>query len=104
MMNKVCEIHDKARNDLNPRLEALMNDGKITSGAYYYVYSVHQWNSYRQLSDLYDRAGKAKNFLQYLANRNMFTYTYMLKCAEEDYAEALEFIEAHEAMKNSEQV
>ena len=59
------------------RLDALMNEGRITTGARYYVYNSHRWYGVKMMDEITSRAAKSKNYIAYtLHNRKKWDYEY----------------------------
>ncbi len=80
------------------RLDALMNEGRITTGARYYVYNSHRWPGVKMMDDITSRASKAKNYIAYLNNRKKWDYEYAWRDIQKEFEKMKAFVEVQEAL------
>ncbi|HHV27923.1 MAG TPA: hypothetical protein GXX63_12120 [Tissierellia bacterium] len=80
------------------RLDALMNEGRITTGARYYVYNSHRWHGVKLMDDITSRASKAKNYIVYINNRKKWDYEYAWKDIQKEFSKMKAFVEEQEAL------
>ena len=85
-------------SDLDSRLDALMEQGRITSGARYHVYNPYQFYGYTQIMEILAKAGKSKDYIRYIKRIDSFTYNYCLKDFQDSMAKALAFVEEQEKL------
>lgn len=60
IVNRYYEILEQARQELDPRLDKLLKEKKITSGARYYVYDKYHWFGTQKISITLEKAAKSK--------------------------------------------
>lgn len=84
--------------DLSNRLDALLEQNRITSGARYYVYNPYQFYGLTQIMEILAKAGKAKDYTRYIKRIDSFSYNYYLKDFQDNMAKALAFVEEQEAL------
>ena len=77
------------------RLDALMTEGRITTGARYYVYNSHRWPGVKLMDDITSRASKAKNYIAYL---NKWDYEYAWEDIQKEFSKMKAFVEEQEAL------
>jgi len=80
------------------RLDALMNEGRITTGARYYVYNSHRWYGVKMMDEITSRASKAKNYIAYLNNRKKWDYEYAWRDIQKEFSKMKAFVEEQEAL------
>lgn len=80
------------------RLDTLMNEGRITAGARYYVYNSHRWPGVKMMDDITSRASKAKNYITYLNNRKKWDYEYAWEDIQKEFSKMKAFVEEQEAL------
>lgn len=80
------------------RLDALMNEGRITTGARYYVYNSHRWAGVKMMDEITSRATKSKNYIGYINNRKKWDYEYAWKDIQKNYIKMKAFVEEQEAL------
>lgn len=80
------------------RLDALMNEGRITTGARYYVYNSHRWPGVKMMDDITSRASKAKNYIAYINNRKKWDYEYAWEDIQKEFEKMKAFVEEQEAL------
>ena len=80
------------------RLDALMNEGRITTGARYYVYNSHRWYGVKMMDDITSRASKAKNYIAYINNRKKWDYEYAWEDIQKEFAKMKAFVEEQEGL------
>ena len=85
-------------SDLDSRLDALMEQGRITGGARYYVYNPYQFYGYTRIMEILDKAAHSKNYTRYIKRIDSFTYSYCLENFQKNMAKALAFVEEQEAL------
>ena len=84
--------------DLDSRLDALLEQNRITSGARYYVYNPYLFYGYTKIIEILGRACKAKDYIRYINRIDSFTYSYCLENFQKNMAKALAFVEEQEAL------
>ena len=80
------------------RLDALMNEGRITTGARYYVYNSHRWYGVKKMDEITSRAAKAKNYIRYINNRKKWDYEYAWRDIQKEFEKMKAFVEEQEAL------
>lgn len=80
------------------RLDALMKEGRITTGARYYVYNSHSWYGVKMMDEITSRAAKAKNYIGYINNRKKWDYEYAWEDIQKEFAKMKAFVEEQEAL------
>ena len=85
-------------DDINTRLDRLMNEDRITGGARYYVYSPYENYGHKKLLEILDKAGKSKNYTRYLKRVDSFTYGYLYQEFTKGITRTLAFIEEQESL------
>ena len=80
------------------RLDALMNEGRITTGARYYVYNSHRWYGVKMMDEITSRAAKSKNYIAYINNRKKWDYEYAWRDIQKEFAKMKAFVEEQEAL------
>lgn len=84
--------------DIQHRLDALMDQDRITSGARYYVYNPYSFYGYNQIMGILDRASKSKNYFRYLNRISSITYNIYLDDFRENMTKTLAFIQEQETL------
>lgn len=85
-------------SDLDSRLDALMEQGRITGGARYYVYNPYQFYGYTRIMEILDKASHSKDYIRYIKRIDFTTYNIYLQDFQKDMARALAFVEEQEAL------
>ncbi len=80
------------------RLDTLMNEGRITTGARYYVYNSHRWYGVKMMDEITSRAAKAKNYIAYINNRKKWDYEYAWEDIQKEFSKMKAFVEEQEAL------
>lgn len=80
------------------RLDTLMNEGRITTGARYYVYNSHRWPGVKMMDEITSRAAKAKNYIGYINNRKKWDYEYAWEDIQKEFSKMKAFVEEQEAL------
>lgn len=83
-------------SSISDRLDKLMEEGRITSGARYYVYNPYQIYSLTWLQELLDKAGKSKNYIRCIKRTDSITFSIIWKSFQEDLNKIISFVEEQE--------
>lgn len=81
---------------ISDRLNKLMEEGRITTGARYYVYDPYHIYSYTQLNDILSKACKSSNYTRYIKRIDSITFSVMWESFQDDLNRILSFIEEQE--------
>lgn len=81
---------------LADRLENLLAEDRITSGACYYVYNPYECYQLKQAMELTSQAAKSKNYLQYLKRKDSIFYSVMLQGFKENIQKTEAFLAEQE--------
>lgn len=84
--------------DLSNRLDALLEQNRITSGARYYVYNPYLFYGYTKIIEILGKACKAKDYIRYINRIDSITYNIYLQAFQKDLTRALAFVEEQEAL------
>ena len=84
--------------DLSNRLDALLEQNRITPGARYYVYNPYQFYGLTQILEILDKASHSKDYIRYIKRIDSITYNIYLQDFQKDMARALAFVEEQEAL------
>lgn len=80
------------------RLDVLVHQGRITTGARYYVYNSHSWYGVKKMDEITSRASKAKNYIAYINNRKKWDYEYAWADIQKEFAKMKAFVEKQEVL------
>lgn len=83
-------------DDINNRLDKLMEADRITGGARYYVHCPYENYGHKRLLEILHKAGKSKDYTRYLKRIDSFTYCYLYQDFTKGLAKTLAFIEEQE--------
>ena len=83
-------------DDINSRLDKLMEEKRITGGARYYVYNPYENYGHKSLMELLDKASKSKDYTRYLKRVDSFTYRYLYQEFTDGIEKTLAFIQEQE--------
>lgn len=97
-MNIFHNILDYDYKSLADRLDKLVEQDRITTGAAYFVYDPYQWYSHRKASELCSKAAKSTDFTRYLKRLSTTEWSVMWQMFQEDEAKTLAFIQEQEAL------
>ena len=89
-------ILDYDIRSLADRLERLLSEDRITSGACYYVYNPYEFYSHKEVMDLICRASKSKDYFRYIKRLNSTHYSILLDMFKKDIAKTEAFLEEQE--------
>ncbi len=81
---------------LADRLERLMSEDRITSGACYYVYNPYEFYQLKQVMDLTYKASKSKDYFRYLKRKDSIFYSVMLEGFKKNIAKTEAFLQEQE--------
>lgn len=84
--------------DIQNRLDALMNQDRITSGARYYVYNPYNFYGFNQIMKILDKASKSRNYSRYLNRVSSIAYNIYLDDFRENMTRTLAFIQEQETL------
>lgn len=94
------EIYDYILHyDIRPladRLEKLLSEDRITSGACYYVYNPYEFYSLKQVMELSFKACKSKDYFRYIKRLNSIHYSVLMDMFKKDIAKTEAFLEEQE--------
>lgn len=83
-------------DDIDSRLDKLMEGERITGGARYYVYNPYENYGLKSLMELLNKASKSKDYTRYLKRVDSFTYCYMYQDFIKGVEKTLAFIQEQE--------
>ncbi len=99
--NQIIDLYFEIMKDYTPwadRLIELVSQDRITSGALY-IYDAYQSYGRQKISEMFNKAGKAKSFSQYIGcNTTKFDWTYSILKLQDDIAKTKLFIETQEQL------
>ena len=78
LVNRYYEILEQARQELDPRLDKLLQEDRITYGARYYVYNKYNWFGTKKIEATLAKAVQSKNFKGYINKTNSFNWHYLV--------------------------
>lgn len=87
--------------DIRPladRLEKLLSEDRITSGACYYVYNPYEFYSLKQVMELSTKACKSKNYFRCIKRVDSITFNVLLEGFKEDIAKTEAFLAEQESL------
>lgn len=100
-MTKMEIIHYILSYDLRPladRLERLLDEDRITSGACYYVYNPYEFYSLKEIMDLTSKASKSKDYIRYIKRFDSIHYSVLLNMFKESISKTEAFLAEQEAL------
>lgn len=83
---------------LADRLEKLLSEDRITSGACYYVYNPYEFYSLKQILEISSKAHKSKNYFRAIKRTDSITYGVLLRMFKDSIAKTEAFLEEQEAL------
>lgn len=90
-------LHYDIRSLAN-RLERLLSEDRITSGACYYVYNPYEFYHLKQVMELSSKACKSKNYFRCIKRVDSITFNIWLRGFKEDIARTEAFLAEQEAL------
>lgn len=84
-------------SSLNTRLDQLLKEERITSGARYYVYNPHGYY-WEKVSDIASKASNSKDYFRYIKRIDSTTWKIIYKGFQEDIERIKNFIEEQEKL------
>jgi len=77
---------------LDNQLQNLMDEGRITSGARYYVYNPYRIYALNTVGELIGKAAKSKNYTRYIKRIDTVQYSVWLRMFDEEVEKIQAFI------------
>lgn len=77
---------------LDNEVEILMNEGRITSGARYYIYNPYRIYAKDQILEVVKKAAKSKDYTRYIKRISSTQYNVWLQMFDEDIKKIQDFI------------
>lgn len=77
---------------LDRQLQNLMDEGRITTGARYYVYNPYRIYTLTAINELVGKATKSKDYDRYIRRIKSTQYNVWLRMFDEDVAKIQKFI------------
>ena len=94
------EIYDYLLHyDIRPladRLEKLLSEDRITTGACYYVYNPYEFYSLKQVTELFSKACGSKNYFRCIKRVNTITFNIWLEEFKKDLQKTEAFLAEQE--------
>lgn len=81
---------------LADRLENLLAEDRITSGACYYVYNSYEFYSLKQVTELFSKACESKNYFRGIKRVNTITFNIWLEEFKKDLQKTEAFLAEQE--------
>ena len=100
-MTKMEIIHYILSYDIRSladRLERLLAEDRITSGACYYVYNPYEFYSLKEIMDLTSKAAQSKDYIRYIKRFDSIHYSVLLKMFKESISKTEAFLAEQEAL------
>lgn len=100
-MTKLDVIHYILNYDIRSladRLEKLVAENRITSGAAYYVYNPYEFYELKQVLDLTSKASQSKNYSRYLKRKDSIFFSVVLEGFKRNITRTEAFLAEQEAL------
>jgi len=78
--------------DFDQRIDVLMEQDRITTGARYYIHDFYKWYGARMLSDITSKAVQSKNYNRYIKRVSLWDYTYYMNDIIKSFEEMKAFV------------
>lgn len=97
-LNIVHEILTHNFTSLQKDLDQLLEEGRITSGARYYVYNPFDIYSVKWVSELVSKAAASKDYTRYIKRQTSTQMNVIYRMFTEDLKKITDFIEEQKAL------
>lgn len=100
-MTKLDIVHEILTHDFTPiqkDLDQLLEEGRITTGARYYVYNPFDIYSVKWVSELVDKAVRSKDYTRYIKRQTSIQMNVIYQMFTEDLKKITTFIEEQKAL------
>jgi hypothetical protein len=84
----------KGYEHINDQLYKLHKQGKITAGEYYFIYNPYEWYGDKRITEILEKASKAKNYSRYLKRTSLWSWNYYIEDIEKNYKKTIDFIQS----------
>jgi hypothetical protein len=98
LLDKHFEMAKQFSREISPRLDKLVEDNRITTGAAYTVYDVTQCYGYTKIKEILDKAFKSKDTIRYMKRIKLSSWQYYVNDMQRVYDKVIVFCDEQEAL------